>query len=126
MTVAAHTFGLLGFMLPGGSEWVILLVLGLLIFGRRLPEVGRSLGKGIVEFKRGIKGLEDEVETESSKPGRIGTTPGPPGLEPPADSRVSREGAQAIADRAAGQAGEEAAEPAEAGPAPGDAERAPG
>jgi sec-independent protein translocase protein TatA len=126
MTVAAHTYGLLGFMLPGGSEWVILLVLGLLIFGRRLPEVGRSLGKGIVEFKRGIKGIEDDVDSESSKPGQIGATPGPPGLEQPADSRVSREGAQAIADRAAGQAGEEAAEPAEAGPAPGDADRAPG
>ncbi len=127
MTVAAHTFGLLGFMLPGGSEWVILLVLGLLIFGRRLPEVGRSLGKGIVEFKRGIKGIEDEVEDESSKPGQIAATPEPPGLEPPSESRVSREGAEAIANRAAaGQAVEEAAEPAEAGPAPSEADRAPG
>ena len=44
----------------------MLLVLGLLIFGRRLPEVGRSLGRSIVEFKRGIKGIEDDVETESS------------------------------------------------------------
>ena len=124
MTVAAHTFGLLGFMLPGGSEWVILLVLGLLIFGRRLPEVGRSLGKGIVEFKRGIKGIEDEVETESSKPGQIAATPGAPGLEPPSEARVSREGAEAIAERAAsGQAGEEAAEPASAS---GEANRAPG
>lgn len=52
---------------PGGTEWIVLLVLGLLIFGRRLPEVGRSLGRGIVEFKRGIKGIEDEVEDESSK-----------------------------------------------------------
>ena len=59
---------LLAFIWPGGYEWVILLVLGLLIFGRRLPEVGRSLGKGIVEFKKGIKGIEDEIETESSKP----------------------------------------------------------
>ena len=42
--------GLLGFGFPGGYEWIILLVLGLLIFGRRLPEVGRSLGKSIVEF----------------------------------------------------------------------------
>ncbi len=57
----------LGFGFPGGYEWVILLVLGLLIFGRRLPEVGRSLGKSIVEFKRGIKGIEDEIETESSQ-----------------------------------------------------------
>ncbi|MHC4129905.1 MAG: Sec-independent protein translocase subunit TatA/TatB [Planctomycetota bacterium] len=126
MTVAAHTFGLLGFVWPGGPEWVILLVLGLLIFGRRLPEVGRSLGKGIVEFKRGIKGIEDEVETESSRPGQIGATPGPPGLEPPAESRVSREGAQAVAERAAAsEVAGEPVEPAEAGPAPGEAERAP-
>ncbi len=57
----------LAFFLPGGTEWIMLLVLGLLIFGRRLPEVGRSLGRSIVEFKRGIKGIEDEVEDESSK-----------------------------------------------------------
>ncbi len=57
----------LGFGLPGGYEWIILLVLGLIIFGRRLPEVGRSLGRSIVEFKRGIKGIEDEIETESSR-----------------------------------------------------------
>ena len=59
---------LLAFILPGHTEWLVLLVLGLLIFGRRLPEVGRSLGRGIVEFKRGIKGIEDEVEGESSRP----------------------------------------------------------
>ncbi len=42
-------------------EWLILLALGLLLFGRRLPEVGRSLGKGIVEFKKGLSGIEDDV-----------------------------------------------------------------
>src|SRR6187200_252096 len=40
---------------------LIVLVVGLLVFGKRLPEVGRSLGKGIVEFKKGLKGLEDDV-----------------------------------------------------------------
>lgn len=58
----------LAFGMPGGMEWIVLLVLGLLIFGRRLPEVGRSLGRGIVEFKRGIKGIDDDIDEESSKP----------------------------------------------------------
>lgn len=51
--------------LPGGWEWIILVVIGLLLFGRRLPEVGRSLGKSIVEFKRGIRDIEEEVDEAS-------------------------------------------------------------
>jgi len=46
----------------GPQEIIILLILGVLLFGRRLPEVGRYLGKGIVEFKKGVKGLEDDME----------------------------------------------------------------
>jgi sec-independent protein translocase protein TatA len=46
----------------GPMEIAFLLVLGVLLFGRRLPEVGRYLGKGIVEFKKGVKGLEDEID----------------------------------------------------------------
>jgi sec-independent protein translocase protein TatA len=67
-SIADASSPLLAIGMPGGWEWIILLVLGLLIFGRRLPEVGRSLGRGIVEFKKGIKGIEEEVEAESSKP----------------------------------------------------------
>lgn len=59
---------LLAFFMPQGGEWIVILAIGLLLFGRRLPEVGRSLGKGIVEFKKGIKGLEDDIDEESSKP----------------------------------------------------------
>ncbi len=66
-TIGLFAKPLLAFGLPGHMEWMVLLVLGLLIFGRRLPEVGRSLGRGIVEFKRGIKGIDDEIEDESSK-----------------------------------------------------------
>ncbi|HUT09446.1 MAG TPA: twin-arginine translocase TatA/TatE family subunit [Thermoguttaceae bacterium] len=45
---------------------MIILVIAVLLFGKRLPEVGRSLGKGLMEFKKGVRGLEDEVETVSS------------------------------------------------------------
>src|SRR3954465_12032602 len=50
----------------GGIEIVCLIVVGVLLFGRKLPEVGKYLGKGIVEFKKGLKGLEDEVEGTAS------------------------------------------------------------
>ena len=53
-------------MLPGGigvPEMIIVGIIALLLFGKRLPEVARSLGKGIVEFKKGMAGIEDEVRT---------------------------------------------------------------
>ncbi|MFO0880218.1 MAG: twin-arginine translocase TatA/TatE family subunit [Gemmataceae bacterium] len=55
-----------GFFNLGAQEMIILLVIGVLLFGRKLPEVGRYLGKGIVEFKKGIRGLEDEIDTTST------------------------------------------------------------
>ena len=51
----------------GGQEMLLLLVLGILLFGRKLPEIGRSLGKTMVEFKKGMRGIEDEV-SEASAP----------------------------------------------------------
>lgn len=54
-------------MLPniGIPEAVILLFIVLLLFGaRRLPEIGSSLGKGIREFKKGIREVGDEVRGE--------------------------------------------------------------
>jgi|TARA_B100000959_G_scaffold8478_1_gene8568 sec-independent protein translocase protein TatA len=55
------------FGMPGGLEIGVLVVIGLLIFGRRLPEVGRNLGKSIVEFKKGIKGIGDEIDKEADR-----------------------------------------------------------
>ena len=52
----------------GWTEIILLAVLGLLIFGRRLPEVGRSLGKGIVEFKKGLSGIEEDMENAGTAP----------------------------------------------------------
>jgi len=53
----------IGFFSPGPMEMVIIGVIAVLLFGKRLPEVGRSLGKGIVEFKKGIHGIEDEIDS---------------------------------------------------------------
>lgn len=47
---------------PGPFEMMIIGVIALMLFGKRLPEVARSLGKGIVEFKKGVRGIEDEVD----------------------------------------------------------------
>jgi sec-independent protein translocase protein TatA len=60
------------------TEILIILGLGVLFYGKRLPEVGRYLGKGIVEFKKGMKGFEDEIEGVSAPPRHE-----PPALEPP-------------------------------------------
>lgn len=65
-TSAAHaTFAFIGGL--GMPELLIIGIIMLLIFGRRLPEVGKSLGKGIVEFKKGISGVEEEL-TKASQP----------------------------------------------------------
>ncbi len=43
-----------------------------MIFGKRLPEVGRSLGKGIVEFKKGLAGIEKDIDnSDSSSPKQL-------------------------------------------------------
>ena len=51
----------------GWFEMLIIGVVMLLLFGRRLPEVGRSLGQGIVSFKKGLKEVGDEINVQSNE-----------------------------------------------------------
>jgi sec-independent protein translocase protein TatA len=55
-------------MLPnlGPLELMFIMGIAVLLFGKRLPEVGRSLGRGIVEFKKGLNGVGDEFDSSSS------------------------------------------------------------
>jgi sec-independent protein translocase protein TatA len=48
----------------GGFDGLIVLVVALLIFGRKLPDVGKNLGRTIVEFKKGLSGAGDEAKEE--------------------------------------------------------------
>ncbi len=50
----------------GVPELIVLLLLGVLLFGRKLPDIGRSLGKTVTEFKKGFTGVEEEITTTSS------------------------------------------------------------
>lgn len=70
----------------GWVEAIIIGMVGLLIFGRRLPEVGKSLGKGIVEFKKGLAGIEDELSTDSSTSGTRASSPAPDRQKPAIES----------------------------------------
>lgn len=63
----------------GMQEVLLLLLLGVLLFGRKLPDIGRSLGKTVIEFKKGIGGMEDEINSASS--GRPAIEPEP--VRPP-------------------------------------------
>jgi len=58
----------------GTPEMMIIAFVSLLIFGNRLPSVMRSLGKSVTEFKKGVSGIEDDIDqavTADKKP----TTP---------------------------------------------------
>lgn len=59
----------------GPMEMIIIGIIAILLFGNRLPEVAKSVGKGFNEFKKGMHGIEEEVNTasrgsSSSRPNR--------------------------------------------------------
>lgn len=47
----------------GMPEVVLILTIGLLLFGKRLPDMARSLGKSLMEFKRSIQGVHEEIDS---------------------------------------------------------------
>jgi sec-independent protein translocase protein TatA len=66
----------MGFESIGITGLIVILIVALLVFGpKRLPEIGRSLGKGMREFKDSITGSQDE---KGELPTRSADEPPPP------------------------------------------------
>ena len=105
-----HPLSTLALFGPIGTwEALVILALGLLIFGRRLPEVGRSLGKGIVEFRRGLSGVENEIDEAAKRPASRETSDREPAARAPLtdggeDARVSRSTGRVAAEGHGGPA----------------------
>ena len=51
----------------GVQELLIVAFIVLILFGSRLPSVMRSLGQGVVEFKKDVQGIEDDKEDNAQK-----------------------------------------------------------
>ncbi len=46
----------------GTTELIVILLVALLIFGKRLPAVARQLGKALMEFKRSFNDIDDKID----------------------------------------------------------------
>ena len=71
--------------MPGNIGWqglVIILIVLLVIFGpKRLPEMGRSIGRGMREFKESVTGKDDDEPREIPPPAEDEAVPAPPPRE---------------------------------------------
>lgn len=73
----------------GMTELIVIFTIALLVFGpRKLPELGRSLGKSLQEFKRASNELKHTLDEEISLEEKQRTAPAPPALSSPTDPDV--------------------------------------
>jgi sec-independent protein translocase protein TatA len=68
----------------GMQEIIVIMVIGVLLFGKKLPEVGRSVGKMVMDFKRSMAGFEESVTSGNfGEHPRQQELPAPPPMRPP-------------------------------------------
>ncbi len=112
----------------GPLEIGVVLLLGLLLFGRRLPEVGRNVGRSIIEFKRGLRDVSNELEAESKRDSARASAPSSAPSSAPAslssDSGSSRTVSQSPVQPAAQPAAQPESQPVQPPQSPADGTKA--
>ena len=82
----------------GGPELIVILVVALLVFGpKRLPDLARSLGKGLAEFRKASNDLRRSIELEA---GPDKPEPKPAGASAPAPASLEKTHSPASGDSA--------------------------
>ena len=56
--------GICAFWTPGPMEIVVICMVAVLLFGRKLPKMMRGIGQSLVEFRKGMKEYKRETENE--------------------------------------------------------------
>ena len=75
----------------GPTEMIVIAIVGLLLFGRRLPEVGRQVGKSFFEFKRGLGDLQGEMSEVQRLSREVTADPPPASPQTPAEEEPPRD-----------------------------------
>ncbi|HEY8149970.1 MAG TPA: twin-arginine translocase TatA/TatE family subunit [Vicinamibacteria bacterium] len=90
----------------GGPEIILILVVALIVFGpRRLPEIGKSMGKMLAEFRKASndfkRTIEDELEAEKTKESQPAPIPAPEATPPVSDVGATDSTTAAVPEAAA-------------------------
>ncbi len=104
----------------GMQELIIIFVIALIIFGpRRLPDLGKSLGRSLAEFKRAShelrNTLEDEIRLDEQRQAKTGTTASAPATTTEAAPAATTEAAPAAATEASASTTPSGDQPAQNG-----------
>ena len=84
----------------GLPEMALIMILALLIFGpKKLPEIGRSLGKAIRGFQEASKEFETEFKKEAERLEKVVTEPMKSTLEPPEQKALNSTSVESPTDR---------------------------
>jgi sec-independent protein translocase protein TatA len=66
----------------GLPEIIVIAIIGVLLFGRKLPDISKYLGKSIIEFKKSMRGLQDNLDDHAGGYAQPGVQSAPMPSEP--------------------------------------------